>query len=186
MKTKCHSHKWAFFIFLDEDFPDPPPDCLESPSKAGEKKKIKISDLMNSFHDLKTINKINNHTLLLSAVLDYANYYQAVWDCQADVPDELSFRRGDLIFILSKVCPHSVVCVCLSVFYFEGLCLKRTRIRPTAKYIICFRLCQFILYTCLWAFVIYFFLHNIKTIFRVFHSTNSPYRKETKTNAKMT
>uniref|UniRef100_A0A3Q2XEH4 Src kinase associated phosphoprotein 1 n=1 Tax=Hippocampus comes TaxID=109280 RepID=A0A3Q2XEH4_HIPCM len=36
------------------------------------------------------------------AVLDYANYYQAVWDCQADAPDELSFRRGDLIFILSK------------------------------------------------------------------------------------
>ncbi|XP_061520079.1 src kinase-associated phosphoprotein 1 [Phycodurus eques] len=36
------------------------------------------------------------------AVLDYANYYQAVWDCQADAPDELSFLRGDLIFVLSK------------------------------------------------------------------------------------
>ncbi|XP_051927691.1 src kinase-associated phosphoprotein 1 isoform X2 [Hippocampus zosterae] len=56
-------------VLPDEDFPDPPADCLESPSKA---------------------------------VLDYANYYQAVWDCQADAPDELSFRRGDLILILSK------------------------------------------------------------------------------------
>ncbi|XP_057681189.1 src kinase-associated phosphoprotein 1 [Corythoichthys intestinalis] len=36
------------------------------------------------------------------AALDYANYYQAVWDCQADASDELSFIRGDLILILSK------------------------------------------------------------------------------------
>ncbi|XP_061665462.1 src kinase-associated phosphoprotein 1 isoform X2 [Syngnathoides biaculeatus] len=35
-------------------------------------------------------------------VSDYTNYYQAVWDCQGDAPDELSFFRGDLIFILSK------------------------------------------------------------------------------------
>ncbi|KAK3529661.1 hypothetical protein QTP70_033709 [Hemibagrus guttatus] len=33
---------------------------------------------------------------------DYANYYQGLWDCEADKPDELSFRRGDLIYILSK------------------------------------------------------------------------------------
>ncbi|XP_076856572.1 src kinase-associated phosphoprotein 1 isoform X2 [Brachyhypopomus gauderio] len=33
---------------------------------------------------------------------DYANYYQGLWDCEADGPDELSFRRGDLIYILSK------------------------------------------------------------------------------------
>nr|XP_019962125.1 PREDICTED: src kinase-associated phosphoprotein 1 [Paralichthys olivaceus] len=34
---------------------------------------------------------------------DYANYYQSLWDCQADEPDELSFHRGDLIYIISKV-----------------------------------------------------------------------------------
>ncbi|KAI3365467.1 hypothetical protein L3Q82_010558, partial [Scortum barcoo] len=34
---------------------------------------------------------------------DYANYYQGLWDCQADEPDELDFRRGDLIYIISKV-----------------------------------------------------------------------------------
>lgn len=34
---------------------------------------------------------------------DYANYYQGLWDCLADEPDELSFQRGDLIYIISKV-----------------------------------------------------------------------------------
>ncbi|XP_035520674.1 src kinase-associated phosphoprotein 1 [Morone saxatilis] len=33
---------------------------------------------------------------------DYANYYQGLWDCQADEPDELDFLRGDLIYIISK------------------------------------------------------------------------------------
>ncbi|XP_071319193.1 src kinase-associated phosphoprotein 1 [Trachinotus anak] len=33
---------------------------------------------------------------------DYANYYQGLWDCQADEPDELTFQRGDLIYIVSK------------------------------------------------------------------------------------
>ncbi|XP_049616137.1 src kinase-associated phosphoprotein 1 isoform X2 [Syngnathus scovelli] len=56
-------------VLPDEDFPDPPPDCLESTNKAE---------------------------------LDFASYYQAVWDCQGDAPDELSFFRGDLIWILSK------------------------------------------------------------------------------------
>ncbi|XP_032845523.1 src kinase-associated phosphoprotein 1 [Tyto alba] len=33
---------------------------------------------------------------------DYANYYQGMWDCSGEHPDELSFHRGDLIYILSK------------------------------------------------------------------------------------
>ncbi|XP_054454923.1 src kinase-associated phosphoprotein 1 [Anoplopoma fimbria] len=33
---------------------------------------------------------------------DYANFYQGLWDCQADEPDELQFQRGDLIYIISK------------------------------------------------------------------------------------
>ncbi|XP_030255700.1 src kinase-associated phosphoprotein 1 isoform X1 [Sparus aurata] len=33
---------------------------------------------------------------------DYANYYQGLWDCQADESDELDFQRGDLIYIISK------------------------------------------------------------------------------------
>ncbi|XP_053426437.1 src kinase-associated phosphoprotein 1 isoform X2 [Nycticebus coucang] len=31
-----------------------------------------------------------------------ASYYQGLWDCHGDHPDELSFQRGDLIRILSK------------------------------------------------------------------------------------
>lgn len=34
---------------------------------------------------------------------DYPNYYQGLWDCAGDLPDELSFKRGDAIYILSKV-----------------------------------------------------------------------------------
>ncbi|XP_054173610.1 src kinase-associated phosphoprotein 1 isoform X4 [Homo sapiens] len=34
---------------------------------------------------------------------DYASYYQGLWDCHGDQPDELSFQRGDLIRILSKM-----------------------------------------------------------------------------------
>lgn len=34
---------------------------------------------------------------------DYANYYQSMWDCISDYPDELSFQRGDIIYIVSKV-----------------------------------------------------------------------------------
>ncbi|XP_048882032.1 src kinase-associated phosphoprotein 2 isoform X1 [Brienomyrus brachyistius] len=33
---------------------------------------------------------------------DYKNYFQGKWDCTADHPDELSFKRGDAIYILSK------------------------------------------------------------------------------------
>lgn len=34
---------------------------------------------------------------------DYENYFQGLWDCAGDHPDELSFKRGDTIYILSKV-----------------------------------------------------------------------------------
>lgn len=33
---------------------------------------------------------------------DYANFYQGLWDCEAEGPDELAFQRGDLIYIHSK------------------------------------------------------------------------------------
>ncbi|XP_064255705.1 src kinase-associated phosphoprotein 1 [Passer domesticus] len=36
---------------------------------------------------------------------DYSSYYQGLWDCHGDNPDELSFQRGDLIRILSKEYP---------------------------------------------------------------------------------
>ncbi|XP_072316339.1 src kinase-associated phosphoprotein 2 [Eucyclogobius newberryi] len=33
---------------------------------------------------------------------DYKNFYQGLWDCIGDHPDELSFKRGDAVYILSK------------------------------------------------------------------------------------
>ncbi|KAI4885749.1 hypothetical protein NFI96_011042, partial [Prochilodus magdalenae] len=39
---------------------------------------------------------------------DYQNYFQGLWDCNGDQPDELSFKRGDTIYILSKLCHSSV------------------------------------------------------------------------------
>ncbi|XP_037532937.1 src kinase-associated phosphoprotein 2 [Nematolebias whitei] len=33
---------------------------------------------------------------------DYPNYYQGLWDCVGGQPDELSFKRGESIYILSK------------------------------------------------------------------------------------
>ncbi|XP_074693924.1 src kinase-associated phosphoprotein 2 isoform X2 [Strix aluco] len=38
---------------------------------------------------------------------DYANFYQGLWDCTGDVPDELTFKRGDIIYILSKLYPRN-------------------------------------------------------------------------------
>uniref|UniRef100_A0A8D2IQP7 Src kinase-associated phosphoprotein 1 n=1 Tax=Varanus komodoensis TaxID=61221 RepID=A0A8D2IQP7_VARKO len=32
----------------------------------------------------------------------YSNYYQGLWDCTGGHQDELSFQRGDLIYIVSK------------------------------------------------------------------------------------
>ncbi|XP_040602512.1 src kinase-associated phosphoprotein 2-like [Mesocricetus auratus] len=33
---------------------------------------------------------------------DYAHFYQGLWDCTGSFSDELSFKRGDVIYILSK------------------------------------------------------------------------------------
>lgn len=37
--------------------------------------------------------------------INYANVYQALWDCASNEKDELGFRRGDLIYIYEK--PHA-------------------------------------------------------------------------------
>ncbi|KAF4799226.1 Src kinase-associated phosphoprotein 2 [Turdus rufiventris] len=34
--------------------------------------------------------------------IDYANFYQALWDCTGDESDELTFKRGDVIYVISK------------------------------------------------------------------------------------
>ncbi|XP_062394033.1 src kinase-associated phosphoprotein 2 isoform X2 [Sardina pilchardus] len=41
-------------------------------------------------------------TRAVNKATDYPNYYQSKWDCTGDQPDELTFKRGDAIYILSK------------------------------------------------------------------------------------
>ncbi|XP_039592951.1 src kinase-associated phosphoprotein 2 [Polypterus senegalus] len=48
------------------------------------------------------INKPSNGIVTANKATDYSNYYQGLWDCMGDHPDELSFKRGDSIYILSK------------------------------------------------------------------------------------
>ncbi|KAJ8415895.1 hypothetical protein AAFF_G00404520 [Aldrovandia affinis] len=62
----------------DEDLPNPPKTTVETLSKPPP--------------PAVTVNKST----------DYKNYYQGIWDCTGDHPDELSFKRGDAIYILSK------------------------------------------------------------------------------------
>ncbi|XP_009885490.1 PREDICTED: src kinase-associated phosphoprotein 2 [Charadrius vociferus] len=57
------------------------PSKAEVPRKLSQKKVTTVSDSKNT---------------------DYANFYQGLWDCTGDVPDELTFKRGDVIYILSK------------------------------------------------------------------------------------
>ncbi|XP_032847332.2 src kinase-associated phosphoprotein 2 [Tyto alba] len=57
------------------------PSKAEVPGKLSQEKVTTISDSKNT---------------------DYANFYQGLWDCTGDVPDELTFKRGDIIYILSK------------------------------------------------------------------------------------
>ncbi|KAM6277210.1 src kinase-associated phosphoprotein 2 isoform 4-T4 [Spheniscus humboldti] len=58
------------------------PSKAEAPRKLSQEKVTTVSDGKNT---------------------DYANFYQGLWDCTGDVPDELTFKRGDVIYILSKL-----------------------------------------------------------------------------------
>uniref|UniRef100_H3DM48 Src kinase-associated phosphoprotein 2 n=1 Tax=Tetraodon nigroviridis TaxID=99883 RepID=H3DM48_TETNG len=66
-------------VLPEEDAPNPPPKKAEPVSK----------------HSSPPPAAVDKST-------DYANYYQGLWDCTGDLPDELSFKRGDTIYILSK------------------------------------------------------------------------------------
>ncbi|NXG49295.1 SKAP2 protein, partial [Psilopogon haemacephalus] len=57
------------------------PSKAEMPRKLSQKKSCNISE---------------------SKSTDYANFYQGLWDCTGDFADELTFKRGDVIYILSK------------------------------------------------------------------------------------
>uniref|UniRef100_A0A3P9MWT5 Src kinase-associated phosphoprotein 2 n=1 Tax=Poecilia reticulata TaxID=8081 RepID=A0A3P9MWT5_POERE len=75
---------WAFMVvfFPDEEMPPPakPPPKVEPSSKP----------------------PLHPPPVAANSSTDYANFYQGLWDCAGDHPDELSFKRGEAIYILSK------------------------------------------------------------------------------------
>ncbi|XP_077577122.1 src kinase-associated phosphoprotein 2 [Stigmatopora nigra] len=54
------------------------------------------------YDDVELVPDTDIYEVLPDASKDYKNYYQALWDCVRGHPDELSFKRGDTIYILSK------------------------------------------------------------------------------------
>ncbi|XP_050794655.1 src kinase-associated phosphoprotein 2 isoform X1 [Gopherus flavomarginatus] len=73
---------------IDDDIYEELPEEEESaPPKTEEPKKLSQGSTSNVSGDKNT---------------NYANFYQGLWDCIGDVSDELSFKRGDVIYILSK------------------------------------------------------------------------------------
>ncbi|XP_058036952.1 src kinase-associated phosphoprotein 2 [Ahaetulla prasina] len=76
-------------IFDDiyEELPEEEATVAEMPGKSEETKKQSQDTISSISGNKKT---------------DYVNFYQGLWDCAGDVPDELSFKRGDVIYILSK------------------------------------------------------------------------------------
>ncbi|EPY87201.1 src family associated phosphoprotein 1-like protein [Camelus ferus] len=69
---------------------------LKEPTEEKEDEDI-YEVLPDEEHDLE-----EDDSDTLQKGVDYASYYQGLWDCHGDQPDELSFQRGDLIRILSK------------------------------------------------------------------------------------
>ncbi|XP_061432658.1 src kinase-associated phosphoprotein 2-like isoform X1 [Lethenteron reissneri] len=46
--------------------------------------------------------ELNSAAEAWDATQQYDSFYQGLWDCSADCVDELSFKRGDLVHVLSK------------------------------------------------------------------------------------
>nr|XP_005297034.1 src kinase-associated phosphoprotein 2 isoform X2 [Chrysemys picta bellii] len=74
---------------IDDDIYEELPEEEEesAPPKTEEPRKLSQESTSNVSGDKNT---------------NYANFYQGLWDCTGDVSDELSFKRGDVIYILSK------------------------------------------------------------------------------------
>ncbi|XP_023387271.1 src kinase-associated phosphoprotein 2 [Pteropus vampyrus] len=68
-----------------EELPEEEEDS--TPGKVDEQKKMSQDSALHTAGDKST---------------DYANFYQGLWDCTGALSDELSFKRGDVIYILSK------------------------------------------------------------------------------------
>src|SRR4029434_10675854 len=60
-----------------------------------------------SIKGLQSLSLSPSLSLSVNKATDYQNYYQGMWDCTGEQTDELTFRRGEAIYILSKVHTHT-------------------------------------------------------------------------------
>ena len=81
---------FIYFNFTEEKVPD-------RPAKPGTKPVPPVPARVDEAPPTPTEVKTNP--------INYANVYQALWDCATNETDELGFRRGDLIYIYEK--PHA-------------------------------------------------------------------------------
>nr|ABW77491.1 Src family associated phosphoprotein 1 [Salmo salar] len=72
------------------------------PSQGGEEEEDDIYEVLPEDDIPGSTEEISEKSMKPGWSIDYANYYQGLWDCEADEPDELAFQRGDLIYIVSK------------------------------------------------------------------------------------
>ncbi|TDH11945.1 hypothetical protein EPR50_G00065710 [Perca flavescens] len=78
---------------IDEDiYEELPEDDLPAPAKPPPK----VEPASKPAPPAASVNKSTDKST------DYPNFYQGLWDCTGDHSDELSFNRGDAIYILSK------------------------------------------------------------------------------------
>ncbi|XP_068944776.1 src kinase-associated phosphoprotein 2 isoform X2 [Petaurus breviceps papuanus] len=92
---------------LYDDVDSAPP--IKSPPANGQASDDEIYEVLpededdGSYKKTETPQQMNQEvTHTPDKSTDYANFYQGLWDCTGTVPDELSFKRGDVIYILSK------------------------------------------------------------------------------------
>ncbi|XP_078109256.1 src kinase-associated phosphoprotein 2 [Sander vitreus] len=78
---------------IDEDiYEELPEDDMPTPAKPPPK----VEPASKAAPPAASVNKSRDKNT------DYPNFYQGLWDCTGDHSDELSFNRGDAIYILSK------------------------------------------------------------------------------------
>eukprot|EP00062_Callorhinchus_milii_P015121 gi/632965033/ref/XP_007898690.1/ PREDICTED: src kinase-associated phosphoprotein 2 isoform X2 [Callorhinchus milii] len=58
--------------------------------------------IASSSIEVEKMSQHNSGSLMGEKATDHANYYQGLWDCSGDQADELSFKRGDAIYVVSK------------------------------------------------------------------------------------
>ncbi|CAB1312032.1 unnamed protein product, partial [Coregonus sp. 'balchen'] len=63
------------------------------PSQGGEEEEDDIYEVLPDDDFPGSIEEISEKSTKPVWSMDYANYYQGLWDCEADEPDELAFQR---------------------------------------------------------------------------------------------